>query len=117
MNSQFAVFLPLGSCDLKTQGLMENSELSSINTICGDCMVRDGGKKKKKSQGQFQLSQNSQFNVCSTYQQLNINKKKNSHIVMQHIFIMHSIHIRHKRKVRMKTAPSRQDAYRLVRKM
>lgn len=48
MNSQFAVFLPLGSCDLKTQGLMENSELSSINTICGDCMVRDGGKKKKK---------------------------------------------------------------------
>lgn len=49
MNSQFAVFLPLGSCNLKTQELMENSELSSINTICGDCMARDGGKKAKDS--------------------------------------------------------------------
>lgn len=59
MNSQFAVFLPLGSCDLKTQGLMENSELSSINTICGDCMVRDGGKKKKaKDSSSFHKTHN-----------------------------------------------------------
>ena len=49
MNSQFAVFLPLGSCDLKTQGLMENSELSSINIICRDFMVRNGGKRAKDS--------------------------------------------------------------------
>lgn len=49
MNSQFAVFPPLGSYNLETQGLMENLALSTINTICGDFMVRDGVKKAKDS--------------------------------------------------------------------
>lgn len=47
MNSQFAAFPPLELCNLETHELMENSARSTINTVCGDYMVRNGGKKPR----------------------------------------------------------------------
>lgn len=49
MNSQFAVYPTSGSCNLEHTRATGEFSISTIDTICGDCMGRNGGKKARET--------------------------------------------------------------------